>query len=134
MDENLYQAPKTQTPITGVIGGTREGLLSVARYQKGIIACIGIYLIVATLQFAFPPELRFFLGLAVLGVSLVGAVFTFLLSIRVYGIAIGILMGILALVPCAGLIVLLLINLRATKVLTQNGIRVGFFGADLSKI
>ena len=57
-----------------------------------------------------------------------------LLAIQLYGIVGGILMGVLTLVPCLGLLLLLLINEKATRVLRQNGIRVGLLGADPSQL
>lgn len=46
----------------------------------------------------------------------------------------GIVLGILTLIPCIGLIVLLVINGKATGVLRENGIGVGLLGANLSKL
>jgi len=37
-------------------------------------------------------------------------------------------------VPCISLIVLLVINQKATSYLQQNGVRVGFFGANPNSI
>ena len=51
------------------------------------------------------------------------------LAIKVFSTGIGILLGLLTLVPYLGLLVLLFINVRATRVLRQNGIQVGLFGA-----
>jgi len=67
-------------------------------------------------------------------VGIVGAVCVFLLAIKVYGTGLGILLGILSLVPCVGLVILLIVNGKATGVLKQNGIKVGFLGANLSSI
>jgi hypothetical protein len=46
---------------------------------------------------------------------------------------VGVLLGILTLIPLIGLIVLLVINGKATKVLRANGHRVGLLGASLSE-
>jgi hypothetical protein len=37
-------------------------------------------------------------------------------------------------VPCVSLITLLVVNQRATGILQQHGVRVGFFGADANSI
>ena len=63
-----------------------------------------------------------------------GAVFVFLLSIKIYGTGLGIVLGILSLVPLVGLVVLLIVNGKATGVLKQNGIKVGLLGANLSQV
>jgi hypothetical protein len=43
-------------------------------------------------------------------------------------------MGILALLPCFGLLVLLIINGKATSILRANNIKVGLLGADMSSL
>jgi len=134
MYENPYEAPQTDTSAVGVLSGTREDLRSVARFQKGILICILTYLLMAVGQFAFPANLRPVIGLCVAVVALVGAVFVFLLAIKVYGAALGIVLGLLCIVPLLGLIVLLVVNGKATRVLQQNRIRVGLLGAKLSDI
>ena len=141
MDDNPYQAPTSApSPVIGVRSGTREDLKSVAQYQKGILVCILIYLICLMAQIGIPEEvLAAFSGgsvlaIGVLFVGLVGTVFVFLLALKVYSPGLGVLLGILALVPCMNLLVLLVVNARATQTLRDNGIRVGLLGADLSKL
>lgn len=57
-----------------------------------------------------------------------------LLAANVYNSTIvGIILGLLCLIPCAGLLVLLGINQQATRLLKKNGIKVGLIGADLSQ-
>jgi len=134
MSYNPFEAPQSDSRVIGILSGKREDLRSVARYQKGVIVCILIYFLAMFSQFALPPELRMFLGIGVLFVGLTGAVFAFLLAIKTHGTGQGILLGILCLVPCVGLLVLLIINSKATSVLKQNGIKVGLLGADLKSI
>ena len=52
-----------------------------------------------------------------------------LATVKVYGTGLGIFLGILCLVPLIGLIVLLAVNGKETRVLKQNGIKVGLLGA-----
>jgi hypothetical protein len=134
MSINPYEPPASEPTVTGVNSGKREDLRSVARYQKGILICILIYLLAVVGQFLIPQEFRIFLGLGVLMLGLVGTVFTFLLATKVYSTGVGILLGILTLIPCIGLIALLVVNGKATSVLTANGIKVGLLGADLSQV
>ena len=134
MDDNPYASPQAYTPVVGVLSGEREDLRSVAKYQKGILVCILIYLLAIIFQFALPDELRLLLGIGILFVGVAATVFVFLLAVKVYGSGVGILLGILALIPLIGLIVLLVINGKATGILKQNGIKVGLLGADLTKI
>jgi len=85
-------------------------------------------------QSALPPDIRPILGIGVLVLGLIGTVFVFLLGIKVYNVGLGILLGILTFIPCLGLIVLLIVNGKATSTLKQNGIKVGLLGANLSQI
>ncbi len=134
MTENPYQSPVNEPVVVGVLSGSREDLRSVAVYQKGILICILIYLIMVIVQLAIPEDLRPLLALGVVPLGIVGAVFVFLLAIKVYGTGLGIVLGILSLVPLIGLFVLLVVNGKATRVLRDNGIHVGLLGADLSKV
>ncbi len=138
MSENPYQSPKGYEPAVGVKSGRPEDLRSVALYQKGILVCLLIYLIAMVGgmlgQFLLPPALLTILGLGVLCLGMVGLVFVFLLSVKVYQVGVGIALGLFTMVPCLGLLVLLIINAKATAVLRSNGYKVGLLGADLSEI
>jgi hypothetical protein len=134
MSENPFEPPRDTSPAVGVLSGQREDLRTIARFQKGILVCILIYLIAVIAQFALPPELRIFMAVGVMVFALAGAVFVFLLAIKVYGVGLGILLGVLSMAPCLGLIVLFLVNGKATNVLRQNGIKVGLMGANISSI
>ena len=72
--------------------------------------------------------------MGILVVGIVGTVFVFRLAIRVYSTGVGILLGVLTLIPCISLIVLLVVNGKATAILKQNGIKVGLLGANLSEV
>jgi len=132
-DENPYRAPVGMDRAVGVLSGKREDLRKVAVAQKGIMVCILVYLVAIALVAVLQPSPLVRL-LLIVPLILASAGFTIMLAMQVYGMAGGILMGILALVPCMGLLVLLLINARATKVLRSNGIQVGLLGADLSRV
>jgi hypothetical protein len=134
MSDNPYDAPSAESQVVGVRSGSREDLKAVATYQKGILLCILIYLVAVFSQLAVPPDLRMFLTFGLLAVGLVGTVFVILLAIKLYKVAIGILLGILTFIPCVGLLVLLMVNGKATAILRQNGVRVGLLGADLSQL
>jgi hypothetical protein len=134
MSDNPFEPPRETPQAVGVLSGRREDLRSVALYQKGILVCILIQLIAIASQFFVPAQVQqiFFLGMFV--ASLAGTVFVVLLAIKVYGAILGIFLGLITLAPCIGLIVLLLVNGKATNTLRQNGIKVGLMGANLSSI
>jgi hypothetical protein len=139
MSENPYESPISESASSskraiGVLSGKREDLKKVAQYQKAILTCILLYLLAVFGQFLLPPQFRPLLGLGVIIVGLVSTIFVFMLALKIYSTATGVILGILALVPCLGLIILLVINSKATKILTENGIKVGLLGANVSRI
>ena len=137
MSNNPYQTPQTenfQDPAYQDGRLTRQGLLRVAKDQKGILLCILVYLCMVIGQFAVSPEVRVFPA-AIAGVAAItGAVFVFRLAIRIYSTALGVVLGILTLIPFLGLFVLLVVNGKATRILRDHGIKVGLLGADTSAI
>lgn len=113
---------------------TRSDLRAVAWYQKGIILCILIYVCMFVGQFLLPEDLRLLFLLALIPLGVTATVFVFLLATKVYNPALGAILGILTLVPCIGLIVLLIINTKATTLLKSRDIYVGLLGARMSDI
>lgn len=109
-------------------------LRQIAWFQKGILLCILAYITAVGVQFAIPPHLRFVLLVVVIPVALAASVFVFLVAIKLYDVGLGVLFGILTLIPLIGLIMLLVINSRATAVLQENGIHVGLLGARISDL
>jgi hypothetical protein len=117
-------------------GRGNEDLKQIANYQRGVILCIVIQILgymINMFAARTNPPLTGIVGMVVLGAIIAGVVFAILLGTRVYSTAAGVVMGLLAIVPCLGLVFLLIINQAATKRLTENGIQVGFFGADMSQ-
>jgi hypothetical protein len=118
-----------------------EYLRQVAGAQKGIIYCILGQFALVPLNFALqslPPEQALVtalsLGLTYLAVAVTATVFMFMLAVKVYSTGVGVVLGILTLIPCIGLIVLLVINQKATSILTESGVRVGLLGANSSDL
>ncbi|MDG2383676.1 MAG: hypothetical protein P8N76_18535 [Pirellulaceae bacterium] len=133
MAENPFQSPDSPSPAVGVISGSHDDLRKVAKFQKGVLVCILIQLVVVFICLIVLPSELVIIALGISSiVGIVSAVFVFLLSVQVYGVALGIVFGVGCLLPCIGLISLLVVNGKATAVLKQNGIKVGLLGADLS--
>jgi hypothetical protein len=112
----------------------RTDLREIAVRQRMIMICILSYLLLVVAQFVVPPPLRIVLGLVALGVTITATVFVFMLSLALYGTAAGIVLGLLTLIPLIGLIVLLIVNGKATNILREHGIRVGLLGANPNQI
>lgn len=130
-DDNPYRAPLSEGAALGVLSGRQEDVRSVALYQRGILVCILLYLCAVVAHFFIPRELWAVIQAGILLLALAGTVFVFLLATKVYGVGLGILLGLLAMIPCFGLVMLLVINGKATSVLRQNGYRVGLLGAKM---
>jgi hypothetical protein len=132
--ENPYEAPRVHEKVVGVKSGRREDLKSIAQYQKGIIACILLYVIVLIAQFVTPPALRIVIVLVAVATVLTGVVLVILLATKVYSTPLAIIFGLGTILPCIGLIVLAMVSGKATRILRENGYTVGFFGADTSRM
>lgn len=103
---------------------------AIATRQKGVILCIAVYLLAVVGQFALPADARILAAIPGLLAVVLGAVFVFMLAIKLHGPVVGFMLGVLTLVPLLGLLVLLLINTKATAVLRAHGVKVGVFGAE----
>jgi hypothetical protein len=129
-----FSPPPPPNPLNYAAPPGGVDILAVAKRQRAILLCILSYLALVMLQFALPPNLRLVLALLAFVVSITGAVFVFMLALTVYSTGVGIVLGILTLIPIVGLIVLLVINGKATTILRQHGIQVGLLGARIDRI
>ncbi len=130
----MTQAPKPSesAPILSY-AQTEEGIREIATRQRALILCILLYLVAVAAQFFVPPQLQLVFDFGVLGIIVVSTVFVFLLCTKLYGVGIGILLGFLTLVPCAGLVTLLIVNAKATAILRKAGLKVGLLGASVPR-
>jgi hypothetical protein len=109
-------------------------LRDIATKQKGIILCILAEIVIFVLQFFIPLGLRPILGLVYLCAAIAATVFIFMLATTIYSTGVGVVLGILTLIPLIGLIVLLIVNGKATNILKEHGIHVGLLGANLKSV
>jgi hypothetical protein len=139
MSDNPYEAPQAEIVAVGVKSGKSEDVRAVAVAQKGILICILINFLAIGAQFAVKSQggdvaaLQPLFGAAMLIAGLVGLIFVFRLATKVYSTGVGILLGLLSVIPLFGLIVLLSVNGKATRILRENGHKVGFLGANLGE-
>jgi hypothetical protein len=117
----------------------------IARRQRAVMYCMLFYiLLVLGNFFVTMPKNRqagdgsefiaLMLSVCALLAMITSAVFVFRLAMVVHNRGTGIVMGILTLVPLLGLIILLMVNGKATALLRRHGIRVGLMGADPRQI
>jgi hypothetical protein len=113
-------------------------LKQVASQQRAINLCILGEIVALVAQISAKqggvPLLAMAISIVYLAVAVTGAVFIFMLAISLYNVGLGVVLGVLTLVPILGLIILLIVNGKATKVLRQHGIRVGLLGANPAAI
>jgi ssDNA-binding Zn-finger/Zn-ribbon topoisomerase 1 len=131
-DKRKKRAKRRRRGKGGASNLSTADLRQVALFQRAIMFCIVAYLGVVASQFAIPPESRSLLLFIAVPVVVASAAFVFLLSVKLYQ-AVGVVLGLLALVPLLGLIILLIVNQKATDTLRGRGYRVGFLGAPLSQ-
>lgn len=134
MRDNPYQSPTADMQAVGVKSGKRVDVRSVAACQKGILVCILINMILFGCVFAVQSDVRNAFVWGIIACNIVGTISVFLLAMKVYHPIVGVVLGIITLVPCIGLLVLVQVNSKATNILQANGIKVGLMGAKLSDI
>lgn len=123
-----------------------KGLRYIALRQRVIIICMLVYFGALAIQFFIPWILQLLgqtrMNWALIALFTVGMGFLFLSNVvivivcvfglakRLFGTALAVVIGILSLVPLVNLVMLLIVNQRATRTLRANGVKVGFFGAS----
>ncbi len=111
-----------------------KDLRTIALRQRAIMFCILGEITAMVLLAVLPLDLKIIGQLLYLAGAMTAAVFIFMLSIALYNTGAGIVLGILTLIPLLGLIVLLIVNGKATTTLRAHGIKVGLMGADIRQI
>jgi predicted RNA-binding Zn-ribbon protein involved in translation (DUF1610 family) len=142
---NTIFDPKLKQMDPRGLGANREELRQIASLQRGLLLCIlaqlGAFLfnaatrgLAAGAQPGAPPNpLNIVAALVALAAGIAGLVYVVRLAARLYSTGGAVLFGLLALVPCLGLIGLLVVNGAATKKLQEHGIKVGLLGASMSQ-
>ena len=119
----------------------REQLRRVARFQRWVLLALlasilmfGFAVIIGTGVVQVPPTGRALFSAAYWGLSLFMLVAVFLLARQFLHPAVAVLCSLAMFIPFVSLIVLLIINQKATNYLREYGVRVGFLGVDPSSI
>lgn len=118
----------------------RERLKRIASDQRMINIVVLAYLGVSGMSSAAGNAgsaggpLAVLIGLVALAVIVAGVVFAVRMASALHGTGIAILCAVLLLVPCVGLLVLLVLNSQATRELKKAGLRVGLLGVDSSQL
>lgn len=118
-------------------GSNRDYLLKVATAQKHVLYVVLAYVLLIVVNLVLGRVLPGMINVgmfAFLAVAIAGAITVYRLAslFRSKVVAAIYLVGLL--VPCLGLLLLLSISQEATRVLKENGIKVGLLGANLDDI
>lgn len=115
----------------------RERVRRVAKYQRYVIFALLAQIVANVISFGTLGQ-DFPIRVVVGGLTLVAAVFAmfaiFLLARELMNSGAGVLCAVLMIVPCISLIVLLIVNQKATSYLQRNGVTVGFLGTNPNRI
>ena len=137
MSENPFQSPMSDSYRPG---DGRHDLREIARYQRWVIIAllINIVLNVVALFLGQAIQANPFIQIAFAGIAIAGVLFgvvaIFLLAQKMMGTGMAVLCAILMCVPCVSLIMLLVVNQKATSTLQRAGVKVGFLGANEQNI
>ena len=130
---------QTESPALEHSSSTQHTkLLEVAKYQRWVLtALLANIVIIAFFAGVFVGAISVPSGVvwAVRIVSLLVAVFmsvaAYLLSKQFYHVVFAVICALLMWIPFVSLLVLVIINSKATKYLQQHGVKVGFLGARI---
>lgn len=131
---NPYETPAAPSSVVPA-RDQLEKVRSVAKAQRLVNIAILLYLLLVFASFATPPldpnsMLPLFLLLVIL--SMLGFIIFAVarMGYSMHGVGHAILYSVAMLIPCLGIILLLILNSRVTNFLTRNGVKVGIMGAD----
>ena len=108
-----------------------------AKYQQWVLYALLANIVINVMAMSTRgADVAVSLGLAVLALAIVviSMFAIFSLAKEVYGIGVGVVCALLMVVPCVSLLTLLVVNGKATSILQQGGIKVGFMGVSPDKI
>ena len=135
---NPYQPPVTPPSPDS---GRRGDLRLIALAQKNVLYVILVRLILIPVYLGLaigmqnqPGVAQPIIGVIDIVVAIVALIVIYQLAARVYSPVLGIVFAVTQCIPCVGLIMLLVVNGKATSLLQAEGIRVGLMGADMSQL
>ena len=116
-------APPASSLVEPALAGTEwDAVYDVGRGQRALL-----WLMLASFLPFLPLVVRAFIGP-------VCAVFSYRVARHVYSPIAAVAMALLCGLPLLGLFALAFLNARATRLLRRAGVRVGFMGADVSRL
>jgi hypothetical protein len=138
MSESPYRAPQVDV-CQAVLdpGSDREKLRKVAGRQRAMLFAILANIATTVLVVGFSmqaPAVAMLISLTQIAVTIYVVVAIFRLAMAVYGIGLAIVLAVFAIIPFVSLLLLLMVNQKATSYLQTHGIKVGFMGVNPNSI
>ncbi len=134
MSQNIYQAPEANLQLDSLPRDKVEFLVSVAKRQKHLLYVFLVYIVYSFNLGKVDDEMRHVMQLLALPMLLAVIIFNIRLSWVLYGTLGRVIMIILGAIPIINFLVILMANSRANRMLSKNGIKVGFMGAKIADI
>jgi hypothetical protein len=130
---NIYEAPKADLSIEKGNDEFHE-ILVIAKRQKALLYTFLIYLLISGATGVVSADVKPLLQLTALPIIISVVIFTARLCLKLYDKASAIFMIVLSIIPLVNLIILLIANSKATKLIKSKGFRVGLVGANIKEI
>lgn len=145
MDDNPFRSPETvNAPVLAQVADGKQmrsgrDLRAIASSQRLIMfAIVGYFALLVFAGVLRPrniPGATMVVGFIAIATVLCGLFGIIRLAANLYrSTLVGILNGVVMFLPLIGLFVLVILNMRATRILKKHGIRVGLMGANSSDL
>ena len=112
----------------------KSTLVLIAKRQRTLLIVFFIYILVVGASSAVTPDLKPLVQLLILPIMVLIIIFTARLSFKLYGKIGASILTLLSIIPLINLIVVLIVNSKASKLIKKNGFRVGLIGASVKEI
>lgn len=132
-DYEVYETPKSNLE-PGHDTKDLENILVIAKRQKALLLTFLVYFLLAGYSGSASADVKPLLQLILLPLMLAVVILTALLSIRLYSKIGATIMILLSIIPLINLIIILIANGSANKLIKSKGFRVGLVGADTKEI
>jgi hypothetical protein len=118
------------SPSNTIVESNKEKVLYLAKNQKYLIWTLLAQILGAVLLLIVPPVGILFL----LATGIAQVLSVFKIAITSFPGFLGVFLSLLSLIPIFGLFVIVCINVRATSLLEESGVKVAFFGVPKDEL
>ncbi|GAB4200815.1 MAG: hypothetical protein Tsb002_37140 [Wenzhouxiangellaceae bacterium] len=135
-DNNPYQTPaaKLETADAVLTSETIDQVVRVARRQRAVVIAILVYILVVIINLFSPPAVSQWLVWPTLVIGLVIFIVAARLYWAVYNKIAAVAIILLSLIPLLNLLFMASASSRATRLLREHGLHVGFLGVNAAQL